>query len=118
MELWSSIIRAWEIAPSSQRIVDDISKLPEILKTIIKHDGAVIPDEYFRTGRRYVSCKNENKEIKKPRNSQRKSTIEQNEIHPDCIEAYNNIKLGIKTYEPYVDLIYDVLDNIEDIDEI
>ncbi len=78
----------------------------------------MIPDEYLRTGRRYVSCKNENKEIKKPRNSQRKSTIEHNEIHGDCIKAYDMIKSEIKKYESYVESIYDIFDSVDSDEEV
>ena len=60
-----------------------------------------------------VPIKNENKEIKKPRGSQRKETIEQNEMHHDWLEACNLIELGISNYVPYVDLLYDTFDNVD-----
>ena len=50
--------------------------------------------------------------------SQRKSTIEQNELHVDCVEAYNMIKSGIHNYESYVEMIEDILDNVDHDDEI
>ena len=113
-ELWSSITRAWEICPTSERIIEDIKQLPQVLQKIIDHNGTIVPDEILRSGRRYESIKGGKKELKsKPRNSQRKETIKQDEIHPDCIEAYNMIKSNIIELQPFVDDIYNIADDIE-----
>jgi hypothetical protein len=43
------------VAPTSERIIEDLEHLPDVMKKIIAHDGAVVPDEVLRSGRRALS---------------------------------------------------------------
>ncbi len=54
-QLLSSIQRTWRVTPTSERIVEDIELLPEVLNKIIESRGCVVQDEEFRglrSGRR------------------------------------------------------------------
>jgi len=51
-EVFRSTERAWAVAPSSKRIVEDILALPRVLSKIIEYEGCVVPDEVLRHGRR------------------------------------------------------------------
>jgi hypothetical protein len=54
-QLLSSIERTWRVTPTSQRIVEDIELLPDVLNKIIEARGCVVQDEEFRglrSGRR------------------------------------------------------------------
>jgi len=83
-DLWLTMLRCWEMEPTSSRIVTDILNFPEVLRKIIACNGAVIPNEALRTGRRAFSLKNT--ELKnKPRASQRKSTMKVRPTHTDAL---------------------------------
>jgi hypothetical protein len=56
-EVASSLIRAWEIEPTSERIIEDIRAFPRVLQVIIDRDGVVVPDLFLRSGRRYEKIK-------------------------------------------------------------
>ena len=47
-QLWQSIVLAWEHAPSSDRIIEDVERLPRVLEKIVGVLGCVVPDENFR----------------------------------------------------------------------
>ena len=51
-QVFSSMKRCWEVAPSSERIVEDILKFEAVLDKIIAADGCMVEDEFLRTGRR------------------------------------------------------------------
>ena len=51
-ELFRRIERAWTVAPTSKRIVEDILALPLVRSKIIEYKGCVVPDEVLRHGRR------------------------------------------------------------------
>lgn len=54
-QLLASIERTWRVTPTSERIVEDIELLPEVLNKIIEERGCVVQDEEFRglrSGRR------------------------------------------------------------------
>lgn len=57
-DLWNTMIRCWEMEPTSSRIVNDILNFPEVLRKIIANNGTIIPNEELRTGRRSFSFKN------------------------------------------------------------
>jgi hypothetical protein len=67
----SSLRRAWEVAPTSERICEDIKGFERTLDRIIEANGAVVPDMNLRSGRRYVSLKGDKPLQHKPRQSQR-----------------------------------------------
>jgi hypothetical protein len=51
-EVFQSIERAWTVAPTSKRIVEDTLALPGVLSKIIEYKGCVVPGEVLRHGRR------------------------------------------------------------------
>jgi hypothetical protein len=91
-----TLIKCWTIAPTSERIVEDISAFPRVLGKIVAAEGCVVKDEFLRSGRRERRadgkgfCKN------KPRASQRKATLKAAPLHPDCQEAYDAFVKGAK----------------------
>lgn len=86
-ELWRTIVRCWEVAPSSAQIVDDILGLRRVLERIIEARGAVVPDLFFRSGRRARS-KDDSRELDgRKRARQRKETHTELVLHPDCLPA-------------------------------
>lgn len=80
-DVLSAIWRAWSVAPTSKRIVEDILELPTVLEKIIEHGGCCVPDKSLRHGRRlerheWQPIQQGRGELKrKARPSQRKSTL-------------------------------------------
>ena len=86
-QMLSSVLRTWQVSPTSERIVEDISAMPRRLDRIIEAKGAVVPDLFFRTGRRHIGVfKVELKN--KPRKRQRTATNTAKELHPDAQESW------------------------------
>lgn len=87
----SAIRRAWTVAPTSKRIVEDILDFEVVLDKIVEHEGCVVPDEDLRNGRRARQWERVNEKgicKNKPRKKQRKSTlISTVPIHPDIADA-------------------------------
>jgi hypothetical protein len=50
-EVFRCIERAFAVAPTSKRVVEDILALPMVLGRIIEHKGTVVKDEELRHGR-------------------------------------------------------------------
>ena len=76
--LWSCMFETWmKCAPTSDRIMEDILKIVPVLDRIIEAKGAVVPDEFYRTGRRcrHVDAKGDC--TQKPDVRQRKATLKQ-----------------------------------------
>jgi len=51
-EVSSSLRRTWQVCPTSERIVQDISRFPAALEKIIAAKGAYVPELDKRSGRR------------------------------------------------------------------
>ena len=84
--LWSSVCRVWkDVAPSSERIVEDITALPRVLDRIIEAKGTIVPDIFFRTGRRYRSKADDRDLERKPSRRQRIETNLPRPLHPDAV---------------------------------
>ena len=49
------LTRCWEMAPSSERIIDDVMALPHVLRNIVEAEGCVVADNDLCSGKRYVS---------------------------------------------------------------
>ena len=90
-ELWRTMTRCWEIGPTSERIVEDIEKLPRVLELIVEAEGCVVPDLAFRNGRRWRRADDKGFCKMKPKTRQRKLTNTNRICHPDCIEARNSL---------------------------
>ena len=55
-QLFLVMEQVWmHVAPTSERIIEDLEHLPDVVKKIIAHGGAVVPDEVLRSGRRALS---------------------------------------------------------------
>ena len=112
-EAMRTMERCWEVAPSSDRIVEDISKFARILESIIEYRGCVVPDYYLRSGRRHVSVRSEAVTLKKkPRDRQRKVTLRGLTLpHHDCDDAYLRLGRSDDSVHDAVDQVY--LDIVE-----
>ena len=53
-EAWSTMERVWQVAPRSERIVQDIMRWPRALDKIIQAEGCVVPELDNRNGRRNI----------------------------------------------------------------
>ena len=62
-------------APTSDRTVEDIVKILPVLGKIIDAKGGVVPDEYYRTGRRWRRVDDKGDCTRKPGVRQRKATL-------------------------------------------
>ena len=51
-ELWSTMERVWEVAPTSERIVQDIMRWPVAVRAIVAARGTIVPELDNRHGRR------------------------------------------------------------------
>ena len=51
-ELSETLRRTWSVVPTSERIVEDISRIPSTVAQIVEYKGGVVPDEVVRDGRR------------------------------------------------------------------
>ena len=89
----STMRRCWQMEPTSECIVKDIKKFPFVIDKIIEAEGCVVPDLFFRTGRRAAKLKGEGFCKNTPISRQRKSTIQYviRPIHPDCQEAFDSL---------------------------
>jgi hypothetical protein len=92
--VFSCIERAFTVAPSSKRIVEDILVLELVIDKIIAAEGCVVPDEDMRHGRRaraaeWKTIRPDGAPLKsKPRARQRKETLMRTvPCHPDVEEA-------------------------------
>ena len=80
------------MAPSSERIIDDVMALPHVLR-IVAAEGCVVADNDLRSGKRYVSVDNRKELKNKPLKRQRKATLAATEsaCHCDALEAKSGI---------------------------
>jgi hypothetical protein len=93
-EVWSTMSRCWLMEPTSERIVQDVSKFRAVLDIIIAAQGCVVQDIFFRSGRRgdeWMRAKGDGHCKNKPRPRQRKATLKTRPIHPDARHAYNQL---------------------------
>ena len=104
-EVGSSLLRSWEMEPTSERIIEDIEAFPRVLQVIIDNEGCVVPDECFKHGRRFVKLKGEGVCKSKPRKSQRIATLCGRPLHPDVVEAYESLKVKAKQMVAMTDAI-------------
>ena len=88
----SSLSRAWETAPTSARICEDIKAFERVLECIVQANGCVVPDLHLRSGRRYFKLKGGRELKRKPRSSQRKATLKLPPIHPHCRRALDMLR--------------------------
>jgi hypothetical protein len=76
------------VAPTNERLVEDVDRLIAVLDTIIAAGGCVVPDEFIQAGRRAVRADGKWMLKHKPRKCQRIATQETWPHHPDLDAAY------------------------------
>ena len=90
-QLFGVMEAVWlNVAPTSERIIEDLEYLPTVVKKIIEYDGAVVPDEVIRSGRRALSEHDRAKTPTKTRNPSARDKISAQKamiVHEDLKEA-------------------------------
>jgi hypothetical protein len=87
--VWSTMVRCWQMEPTSDRIMEDITAFARTLDVLIEAQGIVVRDEFFRSGRRERRSDGKAGDYcaNKMRPSQRISTCVGRTCHQDCAEA-------------------------------
>ena len=90
-EVSSSITRVWEVAPTSERIIEDVTcSLTSAIDAVIAARGVCVPDLVMRSGRRGRRLDGKTGELKrKQRARQQKATNKSKPVHPDNQAAYD-----------------------------
>ena len=116
-ETWSSTARCWTVEPTSERIIEDITRLRAICQKIVDVGGAIVPDENLRHGRRARSADG-SKELKnKPVSKQRIATMKSRPRHSDCDEAFLRLSNSATHIQVEMELaINEAIQMEEDID--
>jgi hypothetical protein len=103
-EAWSTMMRCWEVAPTSEQIVSDFSNYPDILQKIVDANGCVVDDLRLRSGRRYEPLRpGLNREIQKPKLKDRIETLKEPLLHQDALDYYNSITYFPEDFECRLD---------------
>ena len=96
-QLFLVMEQVWlHVAPTSERIIEDLEHLLDVVKKIIDHGGAVVPDEVLRSGRRALSEADRKKVPTRKRNPSARDKISTQRamiIHDDLQDA-EGILLG------------------------
>jgi len=66
-------------------------KVAPVLGKITKAKGAVVPDEFYRTGWRYRRADDKGGCVRKPGNRQRKATLVAKPYNPELAAAYASL---------------------------
>jgi hypothetical protein len=90
-EAWNTMVRCWEIEPTSKRIIADVMDFPNVLKIVIEHEGAVVPEINFRHGHRAQAINGGRVLKHKVSRRQRKHLLTMGPIHPDAQEALDKL---------------------------
>jgi len=87
--LWACMEKMWmEVAPTNERVVEDVDRMLVVLDKIIAAGGCVVLDEFLRTGRRAVRADGKGMLKNKPRKRQKIATQEARPHDPDLNAAY------------------------------
>jgi len=81
-EAMHTVLRCWEYAPSSSRIIQDILDLPTVLRKVIEVNGTVLPECKLRHGHRALRHDKKGALKCKLKTSQRIETNIEKPIHP------------------------------------
>jgi hypothetical protein len=109
-EVWRTLMRCWEIEPTSARIVADITDFPFVLAKIIEHKGCVVPEDRLRHGHRLLAHNGGRVLSTKFKNRQRKETMTMGVVHPDAKEALQILLQGGEA----ADNIHQINEDLED----
>ena len=86
-QVMNTMKRCWTIAPSSERIIEDIEAFPRVVHKIIEARGIVVLDEYLRDGKRRVKKDGEEAKLKARSRQTKEKLTSSTYIHPDCEAA-------------------------------
>ena len=50
-QVWKTLTRCWDMALSSERIIDDVIALPHVLRNLVVTEGCVVADIDLRSGK-------------------------------------------------------------------
>ena len=90
-QLEATMTKCWEMEPTSERIVEDISSLEDTLQKIIAANGCIVSDEDLRSGRRQAKLNGDGMCKGKARKSQRIATLKDRPTHPTALRALDLI---------------------------
>ena len=86
--LWNCMAKTWMMrAPTSGHIAEDIMKIVPVLDKIIEAKCGVVPDEFYRKGRRWRRVDDKGDCTRKPKVRQRKATLVASPYHPELAAA-------------------------------
>jgi|AntAceMinimDraft_5_1070358.scaffolds.fasta_scaffold25040_2 hypothetical protein len=81
--LFAAMNKVWQLcAPAGARMLENVLKIEEVLRVIIETEGAVVPDEFYRTGRRCRRVDAKGDCEHKPAKKQRKEALVAKPCHP------------------------------------
>ena len=78
-----------EVAPSSERVIEDVDRMLVVLDKIIATGGCVVPDEFLQTGRRAMRADGTKALGGKARKRQRIETLEAQSVPTPCLWTPN-----------------------------
>ena len=115
--------RCWEVEPTSDRIVQDISAYPRVLEIIIDAHGCMVSYLFLRNGRKFRRADDKADCLRKPCIKQRIENNHARPCHFDCIDALNNLiasgqekQTGFDNeIEDQIDYFYEVEDDPIDV---
>mmetsp|Transcript_32977 Transcript_32977/g.61492 ORF Transcript_32977/g.61492 Transcript_32977/m.61492 type:complete len:124 (-) Transcript_32977:25-396(-) len=110
------MVRCWEIAPTSRRVVQDIQGLPNVCEKILENDGCVVPDEDFRTGKRArgsSTATTDEKSSASRKRYRRKDDDFEFDLHEDALPAVKEIleTSGIESLAEHEDVADHLVDD-------
>lgn len=91
-QVWQTMSRCWTVAPTSERIVEDILAFPRVLQKIFDARGCVVPDLFLRSGKRARRADGKGYCKIKIESKQRISTNVLPDLHPDVMAALPKIQ--------------------------
>jgi hypothetical protein len=112
------MVRCWELAPSSEQIVEDIRGFQQVLKKVVEANGTIVRNEGLRHGRRLLRHDIKGLLTTRLKISQRKENLCQAALDPklqfllDDLDTLSNDKLEAAYDEQIED---DHADDINDI---
>jgi hypothetical protein len=92
-EAWHTMERCWTLEPTSDRIIQDIGGLWEVLDKVIEHEGCVIPECRLRSGVRQMKH-NGGRVLKHKVPDRQRKGFKGQVVHVDAHEAIQMLLKG------------------------
>jgi hypothetical protein len=93
-QVYSTMTRCWTVEPTSERIVEDITSLPDVLRKIVAAEGTIVLNEGLRHGRRAERHNGNGLLTTRLTTRQRKDLLQEKPLHPDLHQLREEV-LGI-----------------------